>query len=106
MRPNGSSSGGSERITEYPCKLRCRLCAADQHQTELLERLGADGCVDALVGLGQASCVALEFTREAKSVPLAIQCALADARCAMPDAELLDAEPSLLLVISGSVCCQ
>lgn len=34
----------------------------------LVARLGAAGCTDALVGLGQSGCLALECSREADSV--------------------------------------
>jgi hypothetical protein len=56
---------------------------------ELVKRLGAAGCDDALVGIGQSSRIALDFTREADSAKEAIFSALADVKRAIPAAKLL-----------------
>ena len=52
---------------EYTFTLKYRLSPADQNVDDLIERLGAEGCDDVLVGVGQPGRVALEFTREADS---------------------------------------
>jgi len=52
---------------EYTFTLKYRLSAANQNVDDLIERLGAEGCDDVLVGVGQPGRVALEFTREADS---------------------------------------
>ena len=58
---------------EYTFTLKYRLSAANQNVDDLIERLGAEGCDDVLVGVGQPGRVALEFTREADSAQAAIQ---------------------------------
>ena len=78
---------------EYTFTLKYRLSPADQNADDLVERLGAEGCDDALVGVGQPGHVALEFTREADSAQAALQSALADVKRVMPMAQLLEAAP-------------
>tara|TARA_R110000851_G_scaffold331601_1_gene505973 strand:- start:595 stop:852 length:258 start_codon:yes stop_codon:yes gene_type:complete len=57
----------------------------------LVERLGAVGCTDALVGTGKAGYLALEeFAREADSVESAVRAALADIEAAIPSATLVN----------------
>ena len=75
---------------EYTFTLHYRLSPADQNVDDLIERLGAAGCDDALVGVGQPGRMALEFTREAGSVQSAIQSALADVSRVVPTAQLLE----------------
>ena len=57
----------------------------------LVERLAEEGCVDALVGVGQPGRLALEFVRDAPSAHAAIEGAIEDVRRAVPDAHLIDA---------------
>ena len=78
---------------EYTFTLKYRLSAADQNVDDLIERLGAEGCDDVLVGVGQPGRVALEFTREADSAQAAIQSALVDVKRVMPKAQLLEDAP-------------
>ena len=78
---------------EYTFTLKYRLSPADQNVDDLIERLGAEGCDDVLVGMGQPGRVALEFTREADSAQAAIQSALADVKRVMPKAQLLEDAP-------------
>ena len=78
---------------EYTFTLKYRLSAANQNVDDLIERLGAEGCDDVLVGVGQPGRVALEFTREADSAQAAIQSALADVKRVMPEAQLLEDAP-------------
>jgi len=78
---------------EYTFTLKYRLSPADQNVDDLIERLGAEGCEDFLVGVGQPGRVALEFTREADSAQAAIQSALADVKRVMPRAQVLEAAP-------------
>ena len=65
---------------EYTFTLKYQLGDEAGDVDALLERLGAAGCTDALVGIGQPGCLALEFTREAASVEAAMHSALADVR--------------------------
>ncbi len=76
---------------EYTFTLKYRLSPADQNVDDLVERLGAEGCDDVLVGVGQPGRVALEFNREADSAQAALQSALADVKRVMPGAQLLEA---------------
>ena len=78
---------------EYTFTLKYRLSAANQNVDDLIERLGAEGCDDVLVGVGQPGRVALEFTREADLAQAAIQNALADVKRVMPEAQLLEDAP-------------
>jgi hypothetical protein len=57
---------------EYEFTLKYRLAAADSDDDELVERLGAAGCDDALVGIGQPGRIALDFSREARSAQVGV----------------------------------
>lgn len=57
--------------------------------SELVERLGAAGCTDALVGIGVIGRVALHFTRQGRTLESAQQTAIADVLSALPNAQLL-----------------
>lgn len=81
---------------EYTFTLKYQLAEHDCEHTELVERLGATGCDDALVGIGQPGRIALEFTREADSADAALHSALADVRSAIPSAKLIEATPDLV----------
>ncbi len=59
----------------------------------LVERLGAVGCDDAVVGVGQWDRLGLAFAREAESASAALVSALADVRRAEPRARLIEASP-------------
>ena len=56
----------------------------------------AEGCDDALIGLGRHGRIALDFTREAPSADEAILSALADIQRAIPKAKLVEATPDLV----------
>ncbi|RIJ85286.1 hypothetical protein RSP822_17045 [Ralstonia solanacearum] len=72
--------------------LRFKLSAPDAGHDAIVERLGAAGCTDALVGFGVAGYVSLEFCREAASVTEAIRAATADVYAAVPGARLIAVE--------------
>jgi hypothetical protein len=63
---------------------------------ELVERLGAAGCDDAIVGIGRRGLFALSFTRGARTAPAALVSALEDVRRAEPQARLIEAAPDLV----------
>ena len=63
---------------------------------DLVEHLGATGCDDALVGIGKAGRLALNFTRASSSAFGAISSAVADVRQAIPEAKLIEATPDLV----------
>ncbi|MDO8299438.1 AlpA family transcriptional regulator [Lacisediminimonas sp.] len=81
---------------EYTFTLKYRLSENDCDPDVLVERLGAQGCDDALIGVGQPGRIALEFTREGASAAAALQSALADVRAAIPDASLIEVGPDFV----------
>ncbi len=74
---------------QHAFTLRFQLAEQDADHDELVERLGAVGCDDALVGIGQPGRIALEFLREAASAEAALASALADVVRAVPSARLI-----------------
>lgn len=81
---------------EYIFTLKYQLAADDMDPDTLIERLGAAGCDDALIGVGLPGRLALEFTREAESAGAAIRSALADVQQVIPEAMLIEAAPDLV----------
>lgn len=81
---------------EYIFTLKYQLADHDSDLDALVERLGAAGCDDALVGVGQLGRLALEFSREADSAEEAVRTALADVKNAVPSARLIEASPDLV----------
>jgi predicted DNA-binding transcriptional regulator AlpA len=69
---------------------------SDGNSHDMVERLGAAGCTDALIGIGQSSRLALEFTREAATAELALISALTDVKAAVPNAQLIEAAPDFV----------
>jgi len=80
----------------YTFTLKYQLADDDDDQDALVERLGAVGCDDALVGIGQPGRLALAFTRDACDADAAVFSALADVRRAVPSATLIEAAPDLV----------
>lgn len=78
---------------EYEFTLKYRLAAADSDADELVERLGAAGCGDALVGIGQPGRIALDFSREARSAQAAVVSAMLAIKKAIPTARLVEVSP-------------
>ena len=76
----------------YEFTLKYLLSSDGAKPDELLERLGAAGCTDALVGFGEPGCIALEFTRKAESLKDARESAIADIKRALRSATLHDDE--------------
>lgn len=81
---------------EYTFTLTYRLPESDGNQHDIVERLGAAGCTDALIGIGQSSRLALEFTREAASAESALISALSEVKAAVPSAQLIEAAPDFV----------
>ena len=63
---------------------------------DLVERLGAAGCDDALIGIGQPGRIALNFTRETDTAQHAVFSALEAVKSAIPDAKLLEVSPDFV----------
>lgn len=76
--------------------LKFRLATAEAKPEEYVERLGEQGCDDALIGVGQNGRVALNFAREADSAHDAVLSAIAAVRRAIPDATLIEAAPDFV----------
>ena len=74
---------------EYTFTLKYQL-RDDDSVDDVVERLGATGCNDALVGIGRVGCLSLEFTREATSAEAALVSALSNVKCALPSARLIE----------------
>jgi predicted DNA-binding transcriptional regulator AlpA len=81
---------------EYTFTLKYQLSEEDSDHDEIVERLGAAGCDDALVGVGQPGRIALEFTREAETAEVALVSALVDVKRAIPSARLIEAAPDFV----------
>ena len=81
---------------EYTFTLKYQLSAQDCDHENIVERLGAAGCDDALVGIGQPGRIALEFVREAETAKAALISALADIKHAVPSAKLIEASPDFV----------
>jgi predicted DNA-binding transcriptional regulator AlpA len=81
---------------EFIFTLRYRLDLEDGDLATLVERLGANGCTDATVGIGHAGRMALEFARDAVSAERAVSSALAEVRSAIPTAHLTEAAPDFV----------
>jgi hypothetical protein len=80
----------------YEFALKFRLATAETRPEECVERLGDEGCDDALIGIGQNGRVALNFTREADSAHDAVLSAIAAVRRAIPNATLIEAAPDFV----------
>lgn len=83
-------------MTEYEFTLRFALSDAETDTEQLVERLYAAGCDDALIGTGVPGRVALQFSREATTAAEAMLSASRDVKQAAPDARLIEASPDLV----------
>lgn len=82
---------------EYSFTLKFKL-PPDEALTDeqLMLRLGAAGCTDALVGLGMPGYLSLEFSRHSDSAMDAMLSGLEDVKKALPEAELVEAAPDFM----------
>lgn len=83
-------------MNTYEFTLKFCLPDTSANPDDYIERLGAAGCEDALIGIGQNARIALNFTRESDSAYAALFSALADVKHAIPDAQLIEATPDLV----------
>ena len=81
---------------EYAFNLTFKLSPQDADHDRIMGRLGEVGCTDALVGLGVAAHVGLEFIRAAESAEAAVLSALDDVKKALPSARLVEAGPDFV----------
>jgi hypothetical protein len=83
-------------MKEFEFTLKFSLPDPAENSSEYVEKLGSNGCDDALIGIGQNGRVALNFAREAISAFDAIASAVVDVKRAIPDARLVEATPDLV----------
>lgn len=81
---------------EYEFTLKYQLGETDRNIDDIVERLGAGGCDDATIGIGQPGRIALKFTREAESAKAALMSAMMDVRHVVPTARLIEAGPDFV----------
>jgi hypothetical protein len=81
---------------EFDFTLKFRLPGTDYDSDEMVGKLMAAGCDDALIGIGVPGRLALNFIREAVSADEAMLSALADVKKAIPAASLIEALPDLV----------
>src|SRR5574344_210374 len=81
---------------EYAFTLKFKLGADMTDMDAVAERLGAQGCTDALLGLGQPGYVGLDFVREAEDAQSALLSAMDDVQRALPGAVLVEAGPDFV----------
>ena len=82
-------------MKDYDFTLKFALNRTGEELDAFVGRLGQEGCGDALVGIGQAGRIALDFTRSSESAHDALLSALRDVKNAAPDAKLIEAAPDL-----------
>ena len=75
---------------EYTFTLKYQLRDGNDSVDDVVERLGATGCNDALFGTGRIGQLSLEFTREATSAEAALVSALLDVKHAVPSVKLIE----------------
>ncbi len=80
-------------MNQYEFTLSFRLGNAEQSPGNYVEKLGASGCDDALIGIGKLGSISLNFNRESESALKAISTAIQDVKKAIPEATLTEATP-------------
>ncbi|WBM69518.1 DNA-binding protein [Buttiauxella sp. WJP83] len=83
-------------MSEFSFTLIFTLPEKGQDPAEWVEALGAQGCDDALVGVGVTGRIALNFTREAQEARLAVVSAIKDVKRIIPGAVLVEVMPDLV----------
>ena len=83
-------------MNEFEFTLKFGLTSTPLEPDAYIERLGEEGCDDALIGVGQSGRIALQFTRVAENAFNAILSAIKDVKRAIPDAQLIEATPDLV----------
>lgn len=83
-------------MNQYEFTLKFALPQQDVDPEVFVERLFANGCDDALIGIGQHGRLALDFTRESPSAGEAVLSALSDVQRIIPGARLIEASPDFV----------
>lgn len=76
-------------MTEYQFALKFSIKSPTSEIDAIVERLGKEGCTDALVGIGQEGLIDLDFAQEAPSAIDANKSALADMKRAISETQLV-----------------
>ncbi len=98
LRRNGREETPSSgtRVMEFEFKLTYQLSGSQPDADQLLTKLGEEGCTDALVELGVAGQVDMEFVRAALTAEEALNGAIEDIKRTLPKATLVEAAPKVL----------
>lgn len=83
-------------MQKYDFNLKFSLGQHDADPESFIENLLAEGCDDALIGVGKPGRISLNFTREAASADEAVFSALSAVQRSIPGAELIEAAPDLV----------
>jgi hypothetical protein len=83
-------------MKEHEFTLRFVIPSVGPISDEMVERLGNAGGDDALIGIGQADRIALEFARASDSARSAIVSAVRDVRHVFPQAMLVEVTPDIV----------
>lgn len=83
-------------MKEYEFTLKFIFSDASINPESFVDLLGEGGCDDALIGVGQAGQIALNFNREADNAFTAICSAIADVKYVIPEAVLIEATPGFV----------
>jgi len=81
---------------EFIFTLKYQLSEQDANHHNIVGRLLAAGCDDAVIGIGLPGRLALEFTREADSAVQTILQAISKIKNVIPSALLIEAAPDLV----------
>ncbi|WP_294899838.1 helix-turn-helix transcriptional regulator [Tatumella sp. UBA2305] len=81
---------------EFIFTLKYQLSEQDANHHNIVGRLLAAGCDDAVIGIGLPGRLALEFTREADSAVQTILQAISEIKNVIPSALLIEAAPDLV----------
>ncbi|MDZ7662827.1 DNA-binding protein [Thiohalophilus sp.] len=83
-------------MNEYDFTLKFSLPDVGIRPEDYVEALIANGCDDALIGIGQQGRIALNFMRDAVTAMEAVQSAIKDIKRVIPGARLVEAAPDLV----------
>lgn len=83
-------------MCEYEFSLRFDTTLVDCGPDECVDNLAEAGCMDAVIGIGVAGRIALDFLREAESAESAVLSAIDGVMRALPGARLIEAGPDFV----------
>lgn len=83
-------------MNQYEFTLTFRLKNFEESPEKYVEKLGENGCDDAIIGIGKLGSIALSFNRESQSALKAISTAIQDVTKVIPSATLVEATPDFV----------